>query len=189
MKRSLFVISILICSFINLYSQTSTDSLAIRTKLKDEYVVGDTINFYYINNSNKSLYVHISLERLNIDGEWEPYFDEIYISHEFSNFDNVVLIHFDGHISLSEFSSKAIKNKRSDTWAIKKDCLYKDETIAMFRFKYTISEIPHGLVFKETGKAPEETICYSDSFYIKNNISANKNDIQKNKNKYVLMKP
>ena len=188
LRKVLFTVILMtgICTFS--FSQTRTDSLDINVLLKEEYVIGDTVNFEYVNNSKKYLYVYVSLERADNKREWMPYFHEIYIDHKFSNFDNQIHIIHEGNFSLSKYSSEPIKKHRNDKWTVKSACLYGQETIALFRFKYTIGEIPYGLVDKETGKCPKETVYYSKPFYIKKSTSAKKNELGKYQYKFNLLK-
>jgi hypothetical protein len=41
------------------FAQSPTDSLDIKVTLKDEYVIGEIINFEYFNKTQKHLRVHI----------------------------------------------------------------------------------------------------------------------------------
>ena len=178
----------MICICTYSFSQTYTDSLNINVTLKEEYIIGDIINFEYLNNSRKNLYVHISLERADDKKEWIPYFHAIYIDHKFSNSDNQIYIINEGHFSLSKYSSEPIKNYRNDKWTVKETCLYGQETIALFRFKYTIGEIPYGLVVKENEQHSKETVYYSKPFYIKTSSSIKKEELGKPKYKFCLLK-
>ena len=188
-KKILFAAILMICICVSSFSQTPTDSMDINVTLKEEYVIGDTIYFDYLNNSHKHLYVHVSLERTDDKREWIPYFHEIYIDHKFSNFDNQIYISIsEGHFSLSKYSSEPIKKYRNDKWMVKKTCLYGQETIALFRFKYTIGEIPYGLVDKETGKYLKEKVFYSPPFYIKKSTSIKKDELNKCQYKFNLLK-
>ena len=71
---------------------------------------------------------------------------------------------------------------------VKKTCLYGQETIALFRFKYTIGEIPYGLVDKKTGKYLKEKVFYSPPFYIKKSTSIKKDELNKCQYKFNLLK-
>lgn len=186
MKKSLLIIIIMICT--STFAQSPTDSLDIKVALKDEYVIGDIINFEYFNKSHKYLRVHISLERADDEGKWIPFFHEIFCEHKFQDYDNKIFIILNSHFSLSKYSNERIENYRKDKWTVKKSCLYGQETIALFRFKYTIGQIPYGLVFKETGTHPEETVYYSKPFYIKKNKSIKKDDLGKYGYKFSLLK-
>lgn len=166
MIQRLCILIVMLCGCICSYSQAPTDSMSINVALKEEYVIGDTIYFENINSSKKRLYVHISLERIDDEGKWDTFFDEIYVRHGISNEGDTVFTYINGHMSLSKFSYMPIEKCRNDTWIIKNDCLYGNEAIAMFRFKYSITQIPYGFVYKETQKAPGKTVCYSKPFYI-----------------------
>lgn len=187
-KRA-YITILMICLGVYSYSQTQADSLDINIFLKDEYIIGDTIDFHYVNISHKKLFVHVSLERADEEGEWQTYFHEIYINHEFREYDNTIFIHIGGHMSLSENSSTAINDCRNDTWIVNNNCLYGNENIAMFRFKYTVTEIPYGMVLKETKVAPKESISYSKPFYVKRDSSIKKTEICKCRNRFVMVEP
>ena len=60
------------------YAQNETDSLEIEFHVKDEYVLGDTIDFKYINKSKTDLYIGISLERQKNDEDWTCLFKDVF---------------------------------------------------------------------------------------------------------------
>jgi len=187
MKKNLLIIIIILNICTSTFAQSPTDSLDIKVALKDEYVIGDVINFEYFNKSQNYLRVHISMERADAQGKWIPFFHEIFCEHEFKEYDNIIWIILHSHLSLSKYSDEQIKKYRKDKWTVKKSCLYGQETIALFRFKYTIGINPFGLVYKETGTHPKETVYYSKPFYIKRSKSVKKNELNKYGYNFYLM--
>lgn len=135
MKKSLLIIIIMICT--STFAQSPTDSLDIKVALKDEYVIGDIINFEYFNKSHKYLRVHISLERADDEGKWIPFFHEIFCEHKFQDYDNKIFIILNSHFSLSKYSNGRIENYRKDKWTVK-NLAYMDKKL----LHCSVSNIP-----------------------------------------------
>ena len=137
----------------------SVDSLKIIDSVKNEYIIGDVIDFNYVNPTKTPLYVGISLERKD-DEDWFLFFNEIFKKHSFLVHPDNGVIHImpEGGFSINTFSP--IKGTKKDCWKVC-DCLYGDESIALFRLKYTISLIPYGFEFSNKNVVLPTKVCYS----------------------------
>lgn len=188
-KKVLSVLFLLINISTYSFSQCLADSLDINDNLKEMYIIGDTIDFCYTNNSSKGLFVEVSLERSDIHGNWQSYMDDVFNDYKFDSFDNIIWIMQTSEWAVSENKMNPIRKFRKDRWAIKPNCLYGKETIALYRFRYTIGQIPHGFVKKDTGESPVEKILFSKPFYIKKKKSTKKSEITKYNYEIHYMKP
>lgn len=143
----------------------SVDSLKIIDSVKNEYIIGDVIDFNYVNPTKTPLYVGISLERKD-DEDWFLFFNEIFKKHSFLVHPDNGVIHImpEGGFSINTFSP--IKGTKKDCWKVC-DCLYGDESIALFRLKYTISLISYGFEFSNKNVVLPTKVCYSKPFYVK----------------------
>ena len=146
-------------------AQNETDSLEIEFQVKDEYVLGDTIDFKYINKSKKDLYIGISLERQKNDEDWTCLFKDVFRKYKYVQEGNIVNIVPETNDWPKE-SFVAIKDSRVDNWIVD-NCLYADEQKEIFRFKFTIDVIPWGFKINDGKKCPQKTIRYSKPFIVK----------------------
>lgn len=164
MKCPKLVLSLLATCYLTIaHGQGVIDSLYIDS-LHHEYYANSPLSIRFTNKSKVPLYVTISLEEIDKEGNWHLIFKDIFIKYRFehSPIDNsieIIPMTFKANKNIQIFDSKTV------VWTIDERLLLEDRQ--MYRLKYRIRIDPKYMTLVENDNAIEDRIIYSNPFYIR----------------------